>query len=555
MMRAKGILAVSFLAMLAVGPAMAEIASKGYVDEKLETKADASALSGYAKTTELSAVSGRVTTAQSTADAAQEAAENAQATANAKVTANAGITGATHTKITYDSKGLVTAGTDLTANDIPTIPSSKVSGLGTLATKSSVGTNDIANGAVTSAKLGEDVQTALEQAGSAVQPGNMPVATGSAVGGVKSAGDITVATDGAVTVNSATNADHATRADSATNATNADHADTADTATNATNATNATKATKATQDADGNVITDTYATKTELGAKADTADLAKVATTGSYNDLTNKPTIPTVNNATLTIQRNGTQVDTFTANASANKTINITVPTKTSELSNDSNFATTTQVNARVATAQGSGNANKAVVTNASGNITTGTIASGMIADGAVTSAKIADGTITANDIANGTITSGKLATAVQTALTSAGTAVQPDDLAEVATTGSYNDLADKPTIPTQITVDSALSSTSTNPVQNKVINTALAGKLSTSGTAARATADASGNNIANTYATKSQITALDSSSSGTGAVVTAVSQTDGKVSVTKGNVKIPVGGENATSYATIWVQ
>ena len=530
MMRAKGILAVSFLAMLAVGPAMAEIASKGYVDEKLETKADASALSGYAKTTELNAVSGRVTTAQNTADAAQEAAENAQATANTKVTANAGITGATHTKITYDSKGLVTAGTDLTANDIPTIPSSKVSGLGSLATKSSVGTNDIANGAVTSAKLGEDVQTALEQAGSAVQPGNMPAATGSAVGGVKSGGDITVATDGAVTVNSATNADHATSADSATK-------------------------TKATQDADGNVITDTYATKTELGAKANTADLAKVATTGSYNDLENKPTIPTVNNATLTIQRNGTQVDTFTANASANKTINITVPTKTSELSNDSNFATTTQVNARVATAQGSGNANKAVVTNASGNITTGTIASGMIADGAVTSAKIADGTITANDIANGTITSGKLATAVQTALTSAGTAVQPGDLAEVATTGSYNDLADKPTIPTQITVDSALSSTSTNPVQNKVINTALAGKLSTSGTAARATADASGNNIANTYATKSQITALDSSSSGTGAVVTAVSQTDGKVSVTKGNVKIPVGGENATSYATIWVQ
>lgn len=537
MMRAKGILAVSFLAMLAVGPAMAEIASKGYVDEKLETKADASALSGYAKTTELNAVSGRVTTAQNTADAAKEAAENAQATANTKVTANAGITGATHTKITYDSKGLVTAGTDLTANDIPTIPSSKVSGLGSLATKSSVGTNDIANGAVTSAKLGEDVQTALEQAGSAVQPGNMPAATGSAVGGVKSGGDITVATDGAVTVNSATNADHATSADSATNA------------------TNATNATKATQDADGNVITDTYATKTELGAKADTADLAKVATTGSYNDLENKPTIPTVNNATLTIQRNGTQVDTFTANASANKTINITVPTKTSELSNDSSFATTTQVNARVATAQGSGNANKAVVTNASGNITTGTIASGMIADGAVTSAKIADGTITANDIANGTITSGKLATAVQTALTSAGTAVQPGDLAEVATTGSYNDLADKPTIPTQITVDSALSSTSTNPVQNKVINTALAGKLSTTGTAARATADASGNNIVNTYATKSQITALDSSSTGTGAVVTAVSQTDGKVSVTKGNVKIPVGGENATSYATIWVQ
>ena len=121
--------------------------------------------------------------------------------------------------------------------------------------------------------------------------------------------------------------------------------------------------------------------------------LATVATSGSYADLSNKPTIPdvsnmvsttdtltsdkiilgndnkyvksssktiattlgsddttvptskavrdalpTVNNATLTIQKNGTTVDTFTANASSNKTVNITVPTKTSDLTNDSGF-------------------------------------------------------------------------------------------------------------------------------------------------------------------------------------------------------------------------
>ena len=39
--------------------------------------------------------------------------------ADGKVTANQAITGATHTKITYDSKGLVTGGSDLTASDIP----------------------------------------------------------------------------------------------------------------------------------------------------------------------------------------------------------------------------------------------------------------------------------------------------------------------------------------------------------------------------------------------------------------------------------------------------
>ena len=35
-----------------------------------------------------------------------------------KVTANAAITGATHTKITYDNKGLVTSGTDITLSDV-----------------------------------------------------------------------------------------------------------------------------------------------------------------------------------------------------------------------------------------------------------------------------------------------------------------------------------------------------------------------------------------------------------------------------------------------------
>ena len=50
---------------------------------------------------------------------------------------------------------------------------------------------------------------------------------------------------------------------------------------------------------------------------------AAVATSGSYNDLSNKPTIPTVNDATLTIQQNGTTVDTFTANSSTDKTVNI----------------------------------------------------------------------------------------------------------------------------------------------------------------------------------------------------------------------------------------
>lgn len=46
-----------------------------------------------------------------------------------KVSGNPAITGATKTKITYDSKGLVTAGADLTESDIPSLAISKVTGL------------------------------------------------------------------------------------------------------------------------------------------------------------------------------------------------------------------------------------------------------------------------------------------------------------------------------------------------------------------------------------------------------------------------------------------
>ena len=54
------------------------------------------------------------------------------------------------------------------------------------------------------------------------------------------------------------------------------------------------------------------------------------------------PAYPTVNNATLTIQKNGTNVQTFTANQSSNATANIAVPTKVSELTNDSGYTTNT---------------------------------------------------------------------------------------------------------------------------------------------------------------------------------------------------------------------
>lgn len=66
------------------------------------------------------------------------------------------------------------------------------------------------------------------------------------------------------------------------------------------------------------------------------------------------------------------------------------------------------------------------------------------------------------------------------------------------------------------ITIDDELSTTSTNPVQNKVIKSALDAKANTDGKiaeaysadyAAKAANDAHNNNIANTYATKDELT------------------------------------------------
>ncbi len=61
--------------------------------------------------------------------------------------------------------------------------------------------------------------------------------------------------------------------------------------------------------------------------KSDTAETGKYVSAVSETDgviTVSRASLPTVGNATLTIQRNGTTVDTFTANATTNKTINIT---------------------------------------------------------------------------------------------------------------------------------------------------------------------------------------------------------------------------------------
>lgn len=135
--------------------------------------------------------------------------------------------------------------------------------------------------------------------------------------------------------------------------------------------------------------------------KADKSSLATVATSGSYNDLSNKPTIPAA------------QVNSdWNATSGLAQILNKpTIPTKTSQLTNDSNYATTSAIPTKTSQLTNNG----------------------------------ADGT---------------------------STYVEANDLAAVATSGSYGDLSGKPTIPTktsELTNDSNYATSSD--IQTAVAN------------------------------------------------------------------------------------
>lgn len=94
-----------------------------------------------------------------------------------------------------------------------------------------------------------------------------------------------------------------------------------------------------------------------------------------------------------------------------------------------------------------------------------------------------------------------------------------------------------------KVTIDAELSTTSTNPVQNKVIKEALDGKLDKTGTADKATQDSEGNVITETYAKKADINGV-------------VKSVNGVQPDTNGNVAINVsggGGGVSTSEVNTW--
>ena len=133
--------------------------------------------------------------------------------------------------------------------------------------------------------------------------------------------------------------------------------------------------------------------------------------------------IPTVNNGMLTIQKNGTTVQTFTANQSTNATANITVPTKTSEITNDSGFITSDGSVKSVIDYNKADERIKIGYAGASLFVDEIKYIAGYTAGDSESVARIKD------------IPKDKLKSWL--------------GYATVATSGSYNDLGDKPTIPT----------------------------------------------------------------------------------------------------------
>lgn len=276
-------------------------------------------------------------------------------------------------------------------------------------------------------------------------------------------------------------------------------------------------------------FTDTVYTHPATHPASMITGLSTVATSGSYNDLTNKPTIPsayTLPNATSSTL-GGVKIG---SNISVTDgTISITKSNVTSALGYTPPTSDTVYDNATTTTAGLMSASDKAklnsIADNANNYIHPPTHPAGMITG-----------------------------------------------LADVAKSGSYNDLTDKPNIPASAIVDSELSSTSTNPVQNKVIYNALLNKVGTdiysgfslmgatstiawrqgsqpvgsinatnyTGTAAKATQDGAGNVITETYATKADVSGVVKSVNGT------KPDTDGNVSITvSGGDGVSLSAEN----------
>ena len=182
-----------------------------------------------------------------------------------------------------------------------------------------------------------------------------------------------------------------------------------------------------------------------LNAKANTSSLATVATTGAYSDLSGTPTIGT---GTITIKKNGNTIDSFGLNQTASQNINITVPTKVSDLTNDSGFISGVAWGDITGTLSSQTDLSSALASKQDTISDLETIRSGAAAGSTAIqpltlSVELDTKQDVISDLADIRSGASKGATAVQPAALSEY--AKTSELATVATSGNYNDLTGKP--------------------------------------------------------------------------------------------------------------
>lgn len=197
--------------------------------------------------------------------------------------------------------------------------------------------------------------------------------------------------------------------------------------------------------------------ETVASTYAKDADISKVGKSGKYSDLDGTPTIPSVGNATITIQKNGSAVGTFTTNQSTAGSINITVPTNTTELTNGSGYITKAVSDLTNYYTKSSTYSKSEIDTLVAAKLTITTVDS--LPTTSISSSTIylvkASTTGTQN-IYDEYVWTGAAWEKIGTTETDLSQYIKKGTLATVADTGSYNDLSNKPTIPTVPTAVSA---------------------------------------------------------------------------------------------------
>lgn len=265
----------------------------------------------------------------------------------------------------------------------------------------------------------------------------------------------------------------------------------------------AAAATKATQDSYGNVIVNTYARKSDLSSYVKTINNQEPDANGNINISTGGGG----SGSNITVDA---EISSTSTNPVQNKAIYSALLNKVGIDEIFNGFALRSPT---------------APITWMQGSQTLGSLTASNYTGTALRATQDSDGNIINTTYAKKSDISGMVKSVNN---------VKPDSNGNVSITVSGGG--------TNITVDSSLSATSTNPVQNRVIKEALDNKLSKTEVAAAALKDGAGNTISTTYAKKADISGF-------------VKTVNGTAPDASGNVAINVsgGGEVSTSESNTW--